>query len=192
VVAAGRRGTTLALVSLGFVAFGGPGLLAGLVPWVISRWRFRQPFFGFGPLRAVGVVLVALGLAVLGESIIRFVRVGRGTLVPAVPTEQLVVSGLYRYVRNPMYVAVTTMIVGEGLLFGDARMLVYASVVAVGFHLFVRGYEEPTLRRTYGAEFDRYCGAVRRWLPHLRAAQAPFGKGAQESPSSARVRSRPR
>lgn len=167
-----RRGRTawLALVSLAFTVVGGPGLLVGLVPWLLTRWEVEEPPFGFVPLRVMGAVLVAAGLPVLLESIVRFIRVGRGTLVPVVPTETLVVNGLYRYVRNPMYLAVITMILGEAAFFGSSSVLLYAGVVALGFHLFVTGYEEPTLRRTYGPQYDTYCRAVRRWLPRRHAA----------------------
>jgi len=78
-----------------------------------------------------------------------------------------VVTGLYRYVRNPMYVGVLATILGQGLLLGSGSVLVYAAVVALGFHLFVLAYEEPTLRRTYGAEYEAYCAAVPRWWPRL-------------------------
>ena len=167
-----QRGRTawLALVSVAFTVAGGPALLVGLGPWLITRWEVEERAFGFVALRVMGAVLVAAGLPVLLESIVRFVRVGRGTLVPTVPTETLVVSGLYRFVRNPMYLAVITMILGEAALFGSAGVLLYAAVVALGFHVFVTGYEEPTLRRTYGAQYESYCRAVRRWVPRWRAS----------------------
>jgi protein-S-isoprenylcysteine O-methyltransferase Ste14 len=82
-----------------------------------------------------------------------------------------VISGLYRYVRNPMYVGVVSIILGEALVLGSGGVLIYAAVVALGFHLFVVLYEEPTLRRTYGAQYDGYCTLVRRWLPRLTPAR---------------------
>jgi protein-S-isoprenylcysteine O-methyltransferase Ste14 len=170
-VTSGRRslvGPTL--VSLAFAVFVGPGPLAVLGPWLITRWRTEDPLFDITAGRAVGVALIALGLPCLIESIVRFVRIGRGTLFPAMPTEHLVVTGLYRYVRNPMYVGVVSLVVGQGLLFGSGDTLVYAAVVAAGFHLFVLLYEEPTMRRTYGGEYEAYCRQVRRWLPRLRPA----------------------
>jgi protein-S-isoprenylcysteine O-methyltransferase Ste14 len=161
------------LVSLGFVLFVGPAPLIVLVPWLISGWELREPLLGWSWLRGLGVALIAVGVPVLAESVARFVWKGRGTLTPAVPTRHLVISGLYRYVRNPMYVAVIAVIVGEALLLGHGGVLVYAGAVALGFHLFVLLYEEPTLRREYGSEYDAYCAQVRRWLPRVTPATLP-------------------
>jgi protein-S-isoprenylcysteine O-methyltransferase Ste14 len=158
------------LVSLGFVLFVGPGPLTVLVPWLLSGWEVQEPLLGWAWLRAVGVGLLVVGVPVLAEPIARFVWKGRGTLTPMVPTRHLVISGLYRFVRNPMYVGVVTIVVGEALVFGSGDVLIYAAVVALGFHLFVVLYEEPTLRRTYGSEYDGYCSQVRRWIPRLRPA----------------------
>jgi protein-S-isoprenylcysteine O-methyltransferase Ste14 len=165
------------LVSLGFVLFIGPGPLTVLVPWLLSGWELREPLLGWTWLRGVGVALLVVGIPVLAESIARFVWKGRGTLTPAVPTRHLVISGLYRFVRNPMYVGVVTIIVGEALLLGSGDVLIYAAVVALGFHLFVVLYEEPTLRRTYGAEYDEYRAHVRRWIPGITPARLPTGRG---------------
>jgi protein-S-isoprenylcysteine O-methyltransferase Ste14 len=169
-VTAGRRslvGPTL--VSVAFAVFVGPGPLGVLGPWLITRWRVEDPFLGVTALRGVGVALIVLGLPCLVESIVRFVRIGRGTLVPVMPTEHLVVTGLYRYVRNPMYIGVLSLIVGQALLFGSGATLLYSATVAAGFHLFVVLYEEPTMRRTYGDEYKTYCLQVRRWLPRVRS-----------------------
>lgn len=164
-----------ALVSLGFVLFVGPGPLTVLVPWLLSGWELRQPLLGWTWLRGLGIALIVVGVPVLAESIARFVWKGRGTLTPAVATQHLVISGLYRFVRNPMYLGVVAIIVGEGLLLGNGDVLIYAAVVAVGFHLFVTLYEEPTLRRTYGTEYDDYCGRVRRWIPRLTPVRHSTG-----------------
>lgn len=166
------------LVSLGFVVFVGPGPLTVLVPWLLSGWELREPLLGWTWLRALGIGLLAVGIPVLAESVARFVWKGRGTLTPAVPTQHLVVSGLYRFVRNPMYVGVVTVIVGEALLLGSGDVLIYSAVVALGFHLFVVLYEEPTLRRTYGPEYDAYCAHVRRWIPRVVPAHPPIGPDA--------------
>jgi protein-S-isoprenylcysteine O-methyltransferase Ste14 len=166
------------LVSVGFVLFLGPGPITVLVPWLLSGYELRQPLLGLTWLRGVGVALLVVGIPVLAESIVRFVRKGRGTLTPVVPTRHLVMSGLYRFVRNPMYVGVVTIIVGEALLLGSGDVLIYATVVALGFHLFVVLYEEPTLRRTYGPEYERYCTHVRRWIPRITPARLSTGSGA--------------
>ena len=105
------------------------------------------------------------GLASVVHSFARFALEGRGTPAPIAPTESLVVSGQYRWVRNPMYVAVTSMIVGQALLFGAPGLVWYALVVAAAFHAFVLGYEEPTLARRYGESYERYRRSVNRWLP---------------------------
>lgn len=145
-----------------------PLQVAGTVPWLLSRWRMRPPLLGWSGFRVLGVVLIAAGVPVLLAAIVRFVRQGRGVPTPVLPARHLVVTGLYRYVRNPMYIAVVSVIVGQGLLFGSAPVLRYGLLVAAGFHLFVLLHEEPSLRRRFGAEYEAYCRAVRRWRPRLR------------------------
>jgi protein-S-isoprenylcysteine O-methyltransferase Ste14 len=145
-----------------------PGTVAALVPWWISRWRPLPPLLGWPWLRGLGALLILLGLPVLLDSFGRFALEGRGTPAPIAPTERLVARGFYRYVRNPMYVAVTSLILGQGLLLGNAVVLQYGLMVLLGFHLFVLAYEEPALRRRFGAEYLAYCAGVRRWLPRLR------------------------
>jgi protein-S-isoprenylcysteine O-methyltransferase Ste14 len=142
-----------------------PGAVAGVVPWLLSRWRANPPFLGWPGMRGAGAILVLAGLAVLVESFARFALEGRGTPAPVAPTERLVIGGWYRFVRNPMYVAVLSIIVGQALLFGSVPLLWYAAAVAIGFHLFVVLYEEPTLRSRYGEEYEAYSEAVRRWWP---------------------------
>src|SRR5262249_19139083 len=102
---------------------------------------------------------------------LRFVVEGRGTPAPIAPTEHLVVGGPFRWVRNPGYIAVIALLLGQALLLGSSAVLAYATVVALGFHLFVVFYEEPTLRRQFGAEYETYCHAVPRWIPRLRPAK---------------------
>jgi protein-S-isoprenylcysteine O-methyltransferase Ste14 len=133
----------------------------------------EPPLFGWPWLRALGVVLLAAGLPMLLDSFARFALAGRGTPAPVLPTERLVLSGLYRYVRNPMYLAVLAIILGQGLLFGSIRVLAWAAVVGAVFHAFVVWYEEPTLRRRYGADYDAYRAAVRRWWPRWRPWRGP-------------------
>jgi protein-S-isoprenylcysteine O-methyltransferase Ste14 len=116
---------------------------------------------------ALAAAIVLVGIAPLIESIRRFVFVGRGTLMPTVPTEHLVVSGFYRHVRNPMYVGVLLALVGEAVLFEKQAMIVYLAIVALLIHLFVSLYEEPTLARRYAEEYRRYKRNVPRWLPRL-------------------------
>ncbi|HUK86381.1 MAG TPA: isoprenylcysteine carboxylmethyltransferase family protein [Terriglobales bacterium] len=161
-----KRASALAGSALFLVV--APGTLAVYIPWTLCRWRLAPPLLGFLPLRVVGVPLIAAGLAVLLDSFGRFALQGLGTPAPIAPPQHLVVSGLYRYVRNPMYVAVLALIFGQGLLFGSVVVLEYGLAVWLGFYLFVLLYEEPTLRAKFGAEYEQYCARVRRWLPRLR------------------------
>src|SRR5262252_3325844 len=145
-----------------------PCVLAGLVPWWISRWEFRLSFLGVELTRFVGAALILAGVAGLVDSFARFALQGLGTPAPIAPPQHLVVTGLYRYVRNPMYVAVVSLIFGQGLLFGSVGVLEYGMVVWLGFHIFVLAYEEPTLRAKFGDEYKEFCANVRRWLPRVR------------------------
>lgn len=144
-----------------------PLTLAGLVPWWITGWVIRPPLFGQEVVRALGLVMILAGTPGLLDSFARFALQGQGTPAPLAPTRRLVVSGLYRYVRNPMYVAVVAVILGQGLLFGDWRLLGYGAAFWLASHLFVVTYEEPTLRRTFGAEYEAFQSNVPRWIPRL-------------------------
>jgi protein-S-isoprenylcysteine O-methyltransferase Ste14 len=144
-----------------------PGTVAGLVPWLISRWRFRPASDAWLPFQILGALLIAAGAAGLLDSFARFALQGQGTPAPAFPTRRLVITGLYRYVRNPMYMAVTASTLGQGLLLLNARVLAYGAVVWLAFHLFVVGYEEPTLRSSFGSQYQDFCRAVPRWIPRL-------------------------
>lgn len=152
-------------VSILFTVFGGPGLVLVIVPWLLTR--FHVPSGETTWEKVLAVALIAAGTIPLMESIWRFVQVGRGTLMPAIPTEHLVVSGLYRFVRNPMYVGVLTALAGETLLLEQRCMVIYWLVVAAIMHLFVVFYEEGTLARRYGEEFSEFKKMVPRWLPRL-------------------------
>ena len=144
-----------------------PSTVAGLVPWWITRWEFRPPFFDLDATRAVGILLIVAGLPGLVDSFARFALQGLGTPAPIAPTQNLVVTGLYRYVRNPIYVALVAVILGQAVLFGDWRLLLYGALVFVAFHIFVLAYEEPTLTENFGAEYETYRANVSRWIPRL-------------------------
>jgi protein-S-isoprenylcysteine O-methyltransferase Ste14 len=154
-----------AIGSLAFLVIA-PGFVAGVVPWWISRWEMEAAVML--PVRVAGIVLIALGIAGLLDSFARFALQGLGTPAPVAPTEHLVISGLYRNVRNPMYCAVTATILGQGLLFGNWNVLEYGAAVWLLFHLFVVIYEEPVLRRKYGSEYNEFCREVPRWIPRIR------------------------
>ncbi len=145
-----------------------PGSVAGLVPWWLTRWKVREPFPHWFALRVLGAVLLASGAAVLIRAFVQFVLEGAGTPAPVAPPNHLVVAGLYRYVRNPMYVAIIAAIVGQALMLGQLKLLLYASAVLLVFSAWVVGYEEPTLRRRFGWEYEEYCRAVPAWWPRLR------------------------
>lgn len=144
-----------------------PALVAGVVPWALTGWRLGPPLLGMPPLRAVGVGLVVLGLTGVLDCFARFALEGRGTPAPVAPTRQLVASGLYRFVRNPMYVGVVAAVIGQGLVFGSVRVLAYGAALWGAFHAFVVGYEEPTLLRQFGGSYLAYRAAVRRWRPRV-------------------------
>jgi protein-S-isoprenylcysteine O-methyltransferase Ste14 len=144
-----------------------PCTVAGVVPWWISRWQVEPPFFGLLPLRIVGVVFILAGLPVLLDSFARFALEGLGTPAPVFPTRHLIVTGWYRYVRNPMYVAVVSIIVGQALLLGSLHVLEYGAAVWLIAHMFVLAYEEPKMRSTFEEEYREFCANVSRWIPRL-------------------------
>jgi protein-S-isoprenylcysteine O-methyltransferase Ste14 len=153
-----------------------PGFVAGLVPWWISGWRLDAPFFGTPLFRLAGGMLIALGATGLVDSFVRFAVQGVGTPAPVFPTRRLVVSGLYRYVRNPMYVAVVSAILGQGLVLGNLSLLEYGGVVWILFHVFVLVYEEPVLRASFDSEYRSFCAAVPRWIPRFTPWVRPTGQ----------------
>lgn len=152
-------------ISVLFVVFGGPGFVLVYIPFWMTRFRIPsdEPLWEI----ALAALLILVGLVPLLESIARFIRVGRGTLVPAAPTERLVVSGLYRYVRNPMYVGVLLCVAGEAILFRSRSLAIYLACAWVATHLFVCLYEERTLARRHPGDYPIYKRSVPRWLPRF-------------------------
>jgi len=141
------------------------GIGAGLVPWWISHWIVHAPLFGVLLIRALGASLVVLGIIVVVDSFARFAFQGLGTPAPVFPARHLVVTGFYRYVRNPIYLAAVSVILGEGLILGNVNVLAYGVLAWLGTNWFVVAYEEPTLRKTFGPEYDAFCRNVPRWVP---------------------------
>jgi protein-S-isoprenylcysteine O-methyltransferase Ste14 len=154
-----------------------PGFVAGLVPWWITHRQFRPPFLGTGGFRVLGVILIVAGLPPLLDSFARFALQGLGTPAPVFPTRHLVVSGLYRHMRNPMYVGVAAVIFGQALLFGSLQLLAYGLAVVLGFHLFVVLYEEPKLTCSFGDEYCEFRDNVPRWVPRLKPWYKDMGRG---------------
>src|SRR5678815_4095867 len=144
-----------------------PFTLAGLVPWSITGWQLRPPFLGLELTRGIGAIMILAGVPGLVDSFARFALQGLGTPAPIAPTQNLVVTGLYRYVRNPIYVALVAVILGQAALFGDQRLLLYGVLVWLAFHAFVVGYEEPALVGTFGTEYEDFRANVPRWIPRL-------------------------
>jgi protein-S-isoprenylcysteine O-methyltransferase Ste14 len=144
-----------------------PGVVAGLIPWLLTRWTFGPPLLSLAATRWLGAALMAPALLILLDSFVRFALEGRGTPAPLAPTQSLVVSGAYRFVRNPMYVAVTALILGQGLLLGRPALLVYGAAAWLATHLFVVSYEEPRLRADHPDAYAAYFRHVPRWLPRL-------------------------
>ena len=135
-----------------------PSSVAGLVPWWITHWEFRPPFFDLEATRAVGILLIVAGLPGLVDSFARFALQG---LRPDIAARDRVVTGLYRYVRNPIYVALVAVILGQAALFGDQRLLLYGVLVWLAFHAFVVGYEEPALVHRFGTEYEDFRATSR-------------------------------
>lgn len=125
-----------------------------------------------GVWRWFGLPLVAIGVAALLWCIADFTRHGRGTLAPVDPPRFVVRGGLYRYVRNPMYVAVLTTLVGEALLLESAWVAAWAAFVCLLVNAFVLGYEEPTLRASFGEDYEHYVRTTSRWIPRRPSAVA--------------------
>jgi protein-S-isoprenylcysteine O-methyltransferase Ste14 len=147
--------------------FVAPGVVAGLIPFAITGWRVPGWGGWIWPVAIVAGLLILGGIVVLLDAFVRFARAD-GTPAPPAPTAHLVVEGPYRFVRNPMYVAVVAIILGQALLFGSWATLVYLAVALTAVVLFVALYEEPTLERTYGDEYRTYRANVRGWVPRLR------------------------
>ncbi|HEY6637873.1 MAG TPA: isoprenylcysteine carboxylmethyltransferase family protein [Solirubrobacterales bacterium] len=157
------RKTVAAAGSAAFLVVA-PGVVAGLIPWLLTGWLMETSPLG---VRILGGLLIALGLGFLLHAFARFVVEGLGTPAPVAPTERLVIGGVYRYVRNPMYLAVGATIVGQALLLGQFALLAYAAVFWAIVFGFVRLYEEPTLTEQFGERYDAYRRAVPGWLPRL-------------------------
>jgi protein-S-isoprenylcysteine O-methyltransferase Ste14 len=157
------------IAALGSVAFFvvAPGTVVGLIPWLITRWEFRQPLPYWVIAQAIGVLLICVGLMSVASAFVEFVKAG-GTPMPIAPTQRLVVSGFNRYIRNPIYFGLVLAILGQALLFGSIGVLIYAAVARIVTAAFVRWHEEPTLTRQFGADYAAYRQAVPAWRPRLR------------------------
>jgi len=140
-----------------------PGIVAGLIPY----WIVKNNIILNNPLQVnqyLGMIVFFIGLIILFYCIISFAVEGRGTLSPADPTKRLVVKGLYRFSRNPMYVGVMMILVGEAVFFQSTGLWMYSLLICLAFCVFIIFFEEPRLRKDFGEEYINYCQQVRRWL----------------------------
>ena len=147
-----------------------PGVVAGLVPFALHD---GQSAGGLGAW--VGAASVSIGIVLLLHAFVLFAARGIGTPAPIAPTKHLVVTGAYRYVRNPMYIAVLSIIFGQALLFADVVVALYGVGIFLLVATFVRLYEEPTLQEQFGAEYERYRKMVPAWIPRATPYQSPGG-----------------
>jgi protein-S-isoprenylcysteine O-methyltransferase Ste14 len=144
-----------------------PSTLAGLIPWSITGWQLQPPLLGLELTRAIGAVMILAGVPGLVDAFARFALQGLGTPAPIAPPRNLVVTGLYRHVRNPIFVALVAIILGQAVLLGDWRLVVYGALLWLAFHIQVVVYEEPTLALTFGQEYEAFRAAVPRWVPRM-------------------------
>jgi protein-S-isoprenylcysteine O-methyltransferase Ste14 len=157
------RTSSAALSSAGFFVVA-PGTFAGLGPWLITQWHVPA---SSPPVRVVlGVVLIVVGVIPPIHAFVQFVKAG-GTPIPIAPTQRLVITGFNRFVRNPMYAGLLTAIMGQALLFDSTALVVYAVTFWIITASFVHWYEEPTLVRTYGEQYEEYRRNVPAWAPRL-------------------------
>lgn len=140
-----------------------PGTVAGTAPYLLAA-RFEARELTLGPARHIGWMLIIAGVAGYLWCALDFVRVGRGTPAPIDPPRELVIRGLYRWSRNPMYVSVLLVVFGQAMTLESLSVFTYGIVLWAGFHTFVRWYEEPRLARRFGHVYERYRTAVPRWL----------------------------
>lgn len=159
-----RKQAAAALSVAWGVALG--GTFGCLLPYLLSDWHFHHPLPYWAILQAVGGLLICAGLVPIAASFIEFIR-ANGTPVPVAAPPRLVVTGSYRYVRNPIYVGFMAVLIGEVLVFGSLGLLEYTAVAWCVGAAAVRFYEEPTLARKFGADYRDYRRAVRAWIPRL-------------------------
>lgn len=146
-----------------------PGLVAGLIPfWILEANSSLRSYGIFVQSLQFhhysGAIVFVVGLVIMLNCIISFATKGRGTLSPVDPTRKLVITGLYRFSRNPMYIGVMLILIGEAIFFQSGYLWIYLLFVFIAFNIFILLHEEPRLRRDFGEEYKRYCGKVRRWI----------------------------
>lgn len=141
-----------------------PGMVAGVIPMWLTSAELASVHPGLNLPFVFGTLTFLVGLTVMITCIVSFARLGKGTLSPADPTTHLVAEGLYRYSRNPMYVGVMLILLGEAIAISSQTLFVYSAFILLLFHLYVTFFEEPRLRKDFGDDYTRYCREVRRWF----------------------------
>ena len=148
-----------------------PGSVTILFPYLLLSSKFELFFSNPGILRFLGLFPIIIGATIVIWCFWDFIFTGRGTPAPIDPPKKLVVKGLYRFVRNPMYLGVAFILFGEVLLFESMALLLYVILVLLVFHLFVICYEEPVLKRKFGDSYKEYFNSVPRWIPDRKNFQ---------------------
>jgi protein-S-isoprenylcysteine O-methyltransferase Ste14 len=141
-----------------------PGMVAGLVPYLLAREKWVTAFDVITLRTTGGIFLFLAGFLIMIYCIVRFATEGKGTLSPADPTRKLVVSGLYKFSRNPMYIGVMLMLIGEAVTTGSQTLWIYALIIFICFHAFILLHEEPRLKKVFGESYEAYRKEVRRWI----------------------------
>lgn len=158
---------TLAVLGSAVFFLVAPCTLAGLIPWWITGWQLRPPLLGLELTRGIGAIMILAGAPGIVDAFARFALQGLGTPAPIAPPRNLVVTGLYRYVRNPIYVALVAIILGQAVLMDDGRLVVYGALLWLFFHGWVVGLEEPELVARFGTEYEDFRANVPRWIPRM-------------------------
>jgi len=141
-----------------------PGIVAGLVPYLIVKEKendFGHPLLLY---HYIAIFLFMAGILITLSCIINFAKKGKGTLSPADPTKKLVIAGLYKYSRNPMYIGVMLVLIGESVFFQQINLWIYTATILIAFNLFIIFFEEPRLRKDFGTAYELYCKKTRRWI----------------------------
>ncbi len=145
-----------------------PGTVTVLMPYLLLSSRRVTEIPAWGALRFLGLLPLLIGFGIYLWCAYDFAAKGRGTPAPIDPPKQLVRSGLYRFTRNPMYVGIMLILLGEAIFFASTTLLLYAGAVFLGFNAFILFYEEPALRRLFGESYSCYCAEVPRWILNFK------------------------
>lgn len=142
-----------------------PVVVIGLVPFIITGDSFSDSFSNHFTLHHyIGLLIFLVGVIILFHCVVRFAIDGLGTLSPIDPTKRLVISGLYKYTRNPMYIGVILILFGETVFTKSIHLLFYSFIIIILFYLFVVYKEEPRLKKDFGQNYEMYCNTVNRWF----------------------------